>query len=247
MKNQAFRQRLRQTTLIIMLLSFPVIMNYLSPYIILDGASQGIINGSFIIFTLMFLSALFIGRLWCGWACPDGGLAEVCFVINNKPVNGKKIDWIKWLIWIPWVGIITYLAVSAGGYSKVNFFHLTENVVSLVHPMMYIIYYIVIGAFMALAVIGGRRAGCHAICWMAPFMILGRKVRNLFRLPALRLVVTPENCIDCKKCTRTCPMSLDVNSMVRAGQMEHSECILCGSCVDTCPQKVIRFSFSSGK
>jgi ferredoxin-type protein NapH len=35
-------------------------------------AAKGIVNGSFISFTLMFLSALFLGRLWCGWACPAG-------------------------------------------------------------------------------------------------------------------------------------------------------------------------------
>jgi hypothetical protein len=47
-------------------------INYFSPYVIVDGASQGIVNGSFISFALMFLSALFLGRLWCGWACPAG-------------------------------------------------------------------------------------------------------------------------------------------------------------------------------
>jgi ferredoxin-type protein NapH len=50
----------------------PVTINYFSPYVIIDGASQGIVNGSFISFTLMFLSALFVGMLWCGWACPAG-------------------------------------------------------------------------------------------------------------------------------------------------------------------------------
>jgi hypothetical protein len=53
------RQRIRKTLIIISFLLFPVIMNFLSPYVIIDGASQGIISGSFIIFGLMFLSALF--------------------------------------------------------------------------------------------------------------------------------------------------------------------------------------------
>ena len=42
-------------------------------------------------------------------------------------------------------------------------------------------------------------------------------------------------------------MSLQVNSMVQAGQMEHDECILCGTCVDTCPKQAIRFPFSAAK
>jgi polyferredoxin len=82
---------------------------------------------------------------------------------------------------------------------------------------------------------------------MAPFMILGRKTRNLFRWPALRLQADEEACIDCGRCTRECPMSLDLNEMVHAETMENSECILCGSCVDTCPKDVIRYTFSGGK
>ena len=78
-------------------------------------------------------------------------------------------------------------------------------------------------------------------------MILGRKLRNLFRWPSLRLKAKTDDCIDCKRCTAICPMSLDVNGMVQNGDMENSECILCGSCVDVCPQDVIGYSFSAGR
>jgi len=42
-----------------------VTLDKFSPYVIINGASQGIINGSFINFVLMFFSALFFGRLCC--------------------------------------------------------------------------------------------------------------------------------------------------------------------------------------
>ncbi len=113
--------------------------------------------------------------------------------------------------------------------------------------MKYIIYYIVVGTFLALSVFVGRRAGCHTICWMAPFMILGRKLRNLGNWPALRLKAETAKCINCKKCTQNCPMSLDVNGLVQKNVMEHSECVLCGTCVDVCPKDVIHYSFSRGK
>ena len=93
----------------------------------------------------------------------------------------------------------------------------------------------------------GRRAGCYTVCWMAPFMILGRKLGNATRLPALRLVAEPDMCSDCQTCTRNCPMSLDVNGMVQRAEMEDSECILCGTCVDGCTQSAIRFSYSGGR
>jgi polyferredoxin len=246
-RQQGKRQRIRKSLLLISLISFPVVMNYLSPYVIIDGAMNGVVNGSFIVFALLFVSSLFVGRLWCGWICPGGGLEEACIAVNDKPARGGKWNWIKWVIWAIWLGLIIYLAASAGGYTSVNFFHLTESGISVDRPQGYIIYYIVIGIFIALAWITGKRGGCHYICWMAPFMILGRKIRNLLEWPALRLKAEQEKCIDCKRCTNACPMGLDVNGMVQSGTMEDSECVLCGSCVDICPKDVIHYTFSAGK
>jgi ferredoxin-type protein NapH len=241
------RQRVRRALLFASLLLFPITLYYLSPYIIVDGAANGVINGSFIAFMLMFFSALFVGRLWCGWVCPAGALQEFGMPINNRPVRGKRLDWVKWLIWVPWIGAIAVLAIRAGGYRALDPLYNLESGITVEQPFWYIIYYIVIVVFLGLSVILGRRAGCHTICWMAPFMILGHKIRNLFRWPSLRLKTDADACIDCERCTRECPMSLDVHGMVRSDSMENSECILCGSCVDICPKGVIHYTFSSGK
>ncbi len=241
------RQRIRKAVVILAFLSFPITMNFLSPYVIIDGAVNGIVNGSLIMFGLMFVSSLFLGRAWCGWVCPGGGMQEMVEPINMKAVNGRKIDWIKWLIWIPWVSLIVFMVVRAGGYQQVNFLHLTDAGISVDEPWKYITYYMVVLIFVALAVFAGRRAGCHTICWMAPFMIIGRWIRNRFGWASWRLVADASACADCKKCTSNCPMSLDVNAMVQIEQMENSECILCGTCVDNCSKSAIHYSFSGGK
>jgi ferredoxin-type protein NapH len=241
------RQRLRKALIILAFLSFPVTMNFLSPYVIIDGAANGIVNGSLLMFGLMFLASLFLGRAWCGWVCPGAGLQEIVEPVNNRPVKGRKVDWIKWAIWIPWVSSIVWAVVSAGGYSSVNFLHLTETGISVDEPIKYIIYYIVVFLFVGVAAVVGRRAGCHTICWMAPFMMIGRWIRNRFGWPSLRLTANASACSDCKLCTRSCPMSLDVNAMVQVEKMEDPECILCGTCVDNCSKKIIRYSFSSVK
>jgi polyferredoxin len=247
------RQRIRKALLFVSLLLFPVTLYYFSPVMILESASQGIVNASFIVFGLMLVAALFVGRLWCGWACPAGGLQEFGSPINDRPARGGKLDWIKWGIWIPWIGLIAVLAIQAGGYHTVDPFHNFAGGVTLAQPIepggppWYMIYYIIILLFLGLAVAFGRRAGCHYVCWMAPFMIIGRKIRNLFKWPALRIKVDADKCTDCQTCTRECPMSLDVHAMVRKGSMENNECILCGTCIDVCPQHVKRYSFSAGK
>jgi hypothetical protein len=58
----AIRQRVQKGLVILTFLSFPVTLNFLSPYVIIDGAMKGIVNGSLIMFGLMFLSSLFLGR-----------------------------------------------------------------------------------------------------------------------------------------------------------------------------------------
>lgn len=240
------RQRFRRALLLISFLFIPLTLYYFSPALIIQGASEGIITGSFIVFGLMFLSALFVGRLWCGWLCSAGGLQACATPINNKPAPGGKFNWIKWGIWLPWTAIIAVMAIQAGGYRSIDPFYQLEGGVTVAQPYWYIVYYIVIAIFLGLALLFGRRASCHYVCWMAPFMILGRRLRNIFKWPALRLQAAPDRCTDCQRCTRECPMSLDVHHMVQAGNMENDECILCGSCVDGCSKSAIRFSFSAG-
>lgn len=241
------RQRLRKALLFVSFLLFPLTLYYFSPVLIVQSASEGIVNGSFIVFGLMFLAALFLGRFWCGWACPAGAMQEFGAPINNKPARGGKFDWIKWVIWIPWIVIIVVMAMRAGGYRAVDPFYQLEGGVTVLQDFWFMVYYIVVAVFWVIAIVAGRRASCHYICWMAPFMIIGRRIRNTFKWPALRLKTETSKCTSCHICTRNCPMSLDVNQMVQNEDMEDDECILCGTCADQCPQNVICYSFSAGK
>lgn len=240
------RQRLRRAIIFVSFLLFPLLINFFSPYLIVDSAAQGIVNGSLLVFGALFLSALLLGRGWCGWVCPAGGLAEACFFIQDKPARGGRANWIKWFIWVPWVGLIVVMVVLAGGYRAVDPFYSMELETTAVGAIArYVIYYFVVGTVFVLSLAAGRRGFCHYVCWMAPFMIIGRKLRNLARWPALGLRAEPAKCVSCKICTRDCPMSLEVMEMALAGRMEHSECILCGTCVDTCPKDVIHYAFAS--
>lgn len=241
------RQRIRKALILISFFLFPITINYFSPYIIVDGASLGIINGSFIVFTLLFLVSLFLGRGFCGWVCPGAGLQEACFIVRNKKARGARYDWIKYFIWLPWLGAIMMLLILAGGFKRMVPLYLTDRIVSVTEPGDYVKYFFFVGLIVLLALTAGRRAFCHYACWMAPFMIIGRKIGNVFTWPALRLRVHREKCISCKTCTQNCPMSLEVDRMVQRERMENSECILCGTCVDGCPEGVIEYNFRGGE
>ena len=54
------RQNVRAMLLFISLLLFPVIQWYFSPFLIIMGATEGIINGSFIVFGAMIIIGFFL-------------------------------------------------------------------------------------------------------------------------------------------------------------------------------------------
>jgi len=172
--------------------------------------------------------------------------------VNNRRI-GRRTDFVKWIIWVPWVSLIVMAAVRAGGYRILDLLYGTVNGISVAgsadRPIIaaYVVYFAVVALFFGLPLAFGRRASCHAVCWMAPFMITGRALRNTIAWPSLRLQADTAACIKCGHCAAECPMSLDVDAMVGTGHMEHAECILCGKCVDGCPKKAIRYTFSAGK
>lgn len=236
------RQNIRKAILIISLLLFPITIYYFSPYLIIQGAAQGIITGSFLVFTAMLFGSLFLGRVFCGWLCPAGGAQECMMLVNDKRAKGGRLDYIKYLIWIPWLAGIAAAAIYAGGLKKFDFFYQTKYGISVSHPQAYIIYYGVLLLIIILALTAGRRGFCHYSCWMSPFMITGRRLGNALRIPHLHLEAQKEKCISCHQCTKSCPMSLEVESMVKSGSMKNDECILCAQCIDICPKAVIKYS-----
>ena len=175
--------------------------------------------------------------------CPAGGCQEAIFLARDRKV--KRGDCIKWIIWVPWISAIVVLAVKGGGYKKIDFLYQTTYGFSIGNVNALVIYLFVLLLIAVPALVVGKRSFCHHLCWMAPFMILGRKLANVFKVPSLRLAPKPEVCIHCRKCTENCPMSLPVESMVEAKQMENAECILCGTCVDGCNRGAITYVFGS--
>ncbi len=235
------RQKIRLGIILFSFFIFPAIFYYLSPYLIIEAMTKGIVNGSFIVFLLLFAGSLVLGRGFCGWLCPAAGCQEAIFRVRNKRVT--KGNYIKWIIWIPWISSITILAFRAGGYKKIDFFYQTTYGLSIGDFHSLITYFFVLLLIVIPAFVIGRRSFCHHLCWMAPFMILGRSLRNVAQWPSLQLKADPRSCKHCHTCAEGCPMSLPVEAMVQKNNMENLECILCGTCIDNCKQEAIRYSF----
>jgi polyferredoxin len=245
--NMSKRQSIRKSIIIGMFLLFPITITWLSPALpVIYAMIGGILTGAFIVFILQFLTSLFLGRVFCGYVCSAAGLQECLMRISEKEIKSVKINIIKYITWLIWIITIIVFFVLAGGVNEIDFFAGTvDNWIFLFAPYRYMIYLGVILLITILHLLVGKRAFCHSVCWMAPFMVIGMKVSYLLKLPRLRLKSNQDSCIGCKQCSKKCPMSLDVKRMVEMANMKNNECILCGECIDICPKKSISYTFKN--
>jgi len=232
-------RKLRYTTTFISFMLFPVILNFLSPYVSVTGAMSGIVSGSLIVFAIMFLSGLFFGRAWCSHICPWAMPSDFIQNINNKTVNRKRLRVIRYSIFAIWATVLLLGFVFAGGIKEIDTLYLTETGISVDEPLKYIIYYFVLGTLFLTTILIGRRGACHSLCWMSPFLVLGQKAGEFLRLPQYKIRSNPDACISCQKCDHACPMSIDVMEAMKIGKIISQDCILCGDCVRACPKDVL--------
>lgn len=235
------RQKIRKLTLIISLLLFPVTIFYFSPVLIIGAGLRGIINGSFIVFVLMLFLSIPFGRLFCAYLCPAGGMEECAFAINDKvPKQGWR-NRIKYVIWAVWIMAVAACYIYHGEIITVDFTYETNHGISISALPTYIIYYGIVLLIFLPCILGGRRVFCHYFCWMAPFMIIGTKARNLLHLPGIHISSDKEKCISCGRCTKACPMGLDAAEMAKRDDFSNAECIQCGACIDACNKDVLYY------
>ena len=237
------RQKIRKLLLLISLLLFPVTIWYFSPVLILAGVARHIITGSCIVFALMFIGSLFFSRIFCAFLCPAGCLQECASLINDRRSKQGKRDFIKYIIWIIWISCIVAIFIRGKGPVKAEPFFMTDHGISIAEIRSYVIYYGILLIILLPPILAGKRAFCHYLCWMAPFMVLGSKLGRMLHLPQLHIHVERNKCVGCGICTGHCPMGLDAASFAKAGSFIHAECIQCGACVDSCPQHALHYSF----
>jgi polyferredoxin len=236
-------QRIRKPIVISTAILFHLLLIFhlfFSPVIIVVASYKGIINASFVAFVLILILSLFFGRAYCSWFCPGCGVQEILSVLIKKKSNNTKALYIKYFIFAIWIGAII-IGYIINGFQKIDLTYGMSDV-SIERKIILTIGAIII--IVPLTAIFGQFASCKYICWQAPFMIIGTKIRDYFQLVGLRLKIETKTCNSCKVCNIKCPMNIDVMANVKNKKMNNIECILCGNCIDSCKYKVIKYSIT---
>ncbi|MGA3245355.1 MAG: 4Fe-4S binding protein [Bacteroidota bacterium] len=213
---------------------------FFSPVIIVAASYKGIINASFIAFVLVLLLSLFLGRAYCSWFCPGCGVQEIMSLFVRKKSKNTKALYIKYFIFAIWISAII-TGYMLHGFHKID---LTYGMTGVSFTRKIILTLGAVVIIVPLTAVFGQFASCKYICWQAPFMIVGTKIRDYFQLAGLRLKADTGKCNSCEVCNTKCPMNIEVMENVKNNDMKNIECILCGNCIDSCEHKVIKFTIT---
>ena len=210
----------------------------------------------------LFLVTSLLGRVWCGWACPQTVFLDHVFRRVERWLEGDAVARRK-LDAAPW----TALKVVRRGVKQVIFFLLSAVITHL-----FLAYFVSLpelwnmmrhspgahwSAFLFVAIATGllyfnfawfREQLCVVICPYGRLqsvliddhsMVIGYDAK---RGEPRAKAGTPDAgaCIDCNRCVQVCPTGIDIRQGLQI------ECIACAACIDACDEVMTKVKRPSG-
>lgn len=194
-----------------------------------------IFAGTMILFGITIVIAIIFRRSFCGLICPFGAIQEFFGKIGQKIFKRKfivpsKIDKpLRYLKYIVLVVTVFYAWKTAGLWMSPfdpwsAYAHLPEGLASVWSESA--VGLIILGITLVGSLLYDRFF-CKYLCPMgALYGIIGK-------ISPFKVVRSENACISCGKCSKVCPMNIDVQH-VKA--VKSAECINCQTCVLNCPK-----------
>lgn len=210
---------------------------------------------TFFIFVFLFTAVL--GRIWCGWACPQTIFLETVYRRIEFWIEGdagkqkrlKAADWNWEKVWKRTLkhSIFVFIAILVS-HTVIAIFLGMDTVLSYItespanHPILFA--FVVLNSAAFYYVFAWFRE--QACIYMCPYgrlqgvmidqdslAISYDHVRGEPRGKIKRGATTSDkgDCIDCKLCIAVCPTGIDI----RNGNSQ-LECVSCTACIDACDE-----------
>ncbi len=201
---------------------------------------------------VLFYVTTFLGRIWCGWACPQTVFLEHVFrrierfiegdaparrKLDQAPISGEKLAkrGLKLLIFFILSAVIAHVFLAY----FISIPQLWEWIqTSPVEHWRPFVFTVVATMLIFVNFTWFREQLCIVIC---PY---GRFQSALIDEDSLNVAYdyqrgnppgpvrdeTAGDCIDCKRCVQVCPTGIDIRNGLQL------ECIGCAACIDACDQ-----------
>jgi polyferredoxin len=191
---------------------------------------------NFILLAGTIVLALLRGRVFCGWICMFGWIQEIparlgkwifkkrfsVLLVIDKPLRYLKyivlfaVLYFTWgmaaLVISPYDPLAAYAHIPAGFASMVDGYLI--GTIILIGSFVLSFFY--------------DRVFCKYLCPMGAFLGIISKISSY------KIKRDEETCINCNKCTKACPVNIDV---AKLKSVTDAECINCLECVTVCPTK----------
>lgn len=222
--------------------------------------------------SLFFFTSI-LGRVWCGWACPETVFLEFVFrpierLIEGQDSERRKLDAAPWgmkkiikkgskhllCAIISWFIASTALAYFVG---KEPLIEMMSNS-PLQNPYYFCLTLALMGV-MAFQFGWFREQFCTILCPYARFQSVLMDENSLLvgydykrgepRGKVRSKTGSSGDCIDCKLCVKVCPTGIDIRNGTQL------ECVACTACIDACnsimdqigkPRWLIRYDTEAG-
>ena len=208
------------------------------------------------VFLSIFLATAVLGRIWCGWGCPQTVYLEFVFRPLERLFSGTVGQGgpahRKTAIWKRIARFAVYLVVSAVlAHTFLAYFVGTDRLrVWLTQsPFEHVAPFLVMALTMVLMLFDFayfREQLCLVACPYGRFqsVLLDRQSlivaydrkrgeprgRKKDELPIVNEQPRTGDCIDCGLCVRTCPTGIDIRDGLQM------ECVHCTQCIDACDE-----------
>lgn len=195
---------------------------------------------SLVLVGIPIVLSLFIGRFFCGWACPIGAIQEFIHPENLNlrlpPLLDRIFSYFRFILLIGGI-LFSWLTMSNiwNSYDPFqSFFSFKWTLIPAA-----ILFIILIGSVLI------ERFFCRYLC------PLGGLLAVTSRFSLFKMRPDSDVCIACGKCSQpgACSMNMIAsdNPYTDLPQMEASECILCHRCANICRYSAVKLSFSFKK
>lgn len=212
----------------------------------------------------IFLVTALLGRIWCGWACPqtvfiDGVFRRIERWIEGDSVERRKLDdgpWnenkvfkkiLKWFLFLLVSLVITH--------SFLAYFVGTDELLVMIRrpPLENITSFLVMAASTAVILFDFgwfREQFCVIVCPYGRFQsvlmdddswaVMYDEKRGEPRRGRVPEGKSEGDCVNCYRCVQVCPTGIDIR---RGLQLE---CIACTACIDACDEVMDRLGKEQG-
>lgn len=177
-----------------------------------------------LVVSIVILSSLLVGRVFCGYVCPPGALQELAYLapIRKVRVSSSITVKVRLMVFAAMVALAVWLS-----FNLTKVLGLPDLFQLVAGPGLVIFLAIIIASTVV------YRPFCRFAC---PFGAL----TSLLSWRSVYGVRRTSKCVDCRRCEKVCPPQV---LKERAG----SECYLCGRCLATCHKDALKYSKSEVK